>query len=52
MIADLFPSLFLVLMIVVTLALLPRLNDDRQLRSDEPQRATEEIHVKAKNKTH
>lgn len=48
MLADLFPSLFLVLMIALTLVLLPRLNDDRQMRSDEPQRATEEIHIKPK----
>lgn len=52
MLADLFPGLFLVLMIVVTLVLLPRLSDDRQPRTDEPQRPTEEIHVKPKDKTH
>lgn len=46
--SSLIPSLFLVLMIALTLVLLPRLNEDRQIRSDEPQRVTEEIHIKPK----
>jgi hypothetical protein len=44
--SSLIPSLFLVFMIALTLILLPRLNEDRQIRSDEPKRATEEIHIK------
>ena len=42
------PSLFLLTMIALTLVLLPRLNDEQQRRTDEPQRATEEIHIKPK----
>jgi hypothetical protein len=39
------PELFLLLMVAVTLALLPRLNDDRPM-ADDPRRATEELHIK------
>jgi len=46
--SSLIPSLFLMTMIVLTLVLLPRLSDDRQSRTDEPQRVTEEIHIKPK----
>lgn len=46
--SSLIPSLFLMTMIVLTLVLLPRLSDDRQLHADERQRVTEEIHIKPK----
>lgn len=42
--ADLFPSLFLVAMIALTLALLPLLNDDRAHHQSQP--ITEELHIK------
>ena len=41
---NLFPSLLLGLMIVLTLVLLPLLNDDRHVRSEERQR-TDEIRI-------
>ncbi len=44
--SSLIPGLFLMIMIALTLVLLPRLNDDRQPRADEPRRVTEEIHIK------
>jgi hypothetical protein len=42
-----FPGLFLVFMIVLTLVLLPYLNDDRQ-RTPERTGRTEELHIKPK----
>jgi hypothetical protein len=42
-----FPGLFLVFMIVLTLVLLPYLNDDRQRTPDRTGR-TEELHIKPK----
>jgi hypothetical protein len=43
------PGLFLVFMIILTLVLLPYLNDDRQRTSERTGR-TEELHIKPKNK--
>lgn len=43
------PGLFLALMIIITLILLPRLNNERPL-SDEPRRPTEELHIKPPKK--
>lgn len=48
--SSLIPSIFLMIMITLTLVLLPRLSDDRQPRADEPQRVTEEIHIKPKRR--
>ena len=48
LIAIIFVAVVAFFMIALTLVLLPRLNDDRQLRSDEPKRVTEEIHIKPK----
>ena len=45
-----FPGLLLVIMIAVTLILLPRLNDERP-RSADPNRRTEELHIKPKRET-
>ena len=42
-----FPGLFLVFMIVLTLVLLPYLNDERQ-RSSERTGRTDELHIKPK----
>ncbi|HEU5101350.1 MAG TPA: hypothetical protein VFU22_20145 [Roseiflexaceae bacterium] len=42
-----FPGLFLVFMIVLTLVLLPYLNEDRQ-RTCERTGRTEELHIKPK----
>lgn len=42
---NLFPSMLLGLMIILTLILLPLLNEDRPVRSDDRQR-TDEIRVK------
>lgn len=46
---NLFPSLLLALMIALTLALLPLLNDERPIRGEERQR-TEKIRVDQKSK--
>ena len=45
-----FPGLFLVLMIIVTLVLLPYLNEDRQ-RTTERTGRTEELHIKPKRES-
>ena len=42
-----FPGIFLVFMIILTLVLLPYLNDDHQ-RSSERTGRTEELHIKPK----
>jgi hypothetical protein len=42
-----FPGLFLVFMIILTLVLLPYLNDDRQ-RTPERTGRTDELHIKPK----
>jgi hypothetical protein len=42
-----FPGLLLVIMIVLTLILLPHLNDDRQRPAERTGR-TEELHIKPK----
>jgi hypothetical protein len=47
MMLESFPGLFLVFMIVLTLVLLPYLNDDRQ-RTPERTGRTEELHIKPK----
>lgn len=47
--SDFVPGLLLVGMILLTVFLLPRLNDERAQRpDDQPQRITEEIHIKRK----
>ena len=43
------PGLLLVIMIAITLILLPRLSDERPSRTD-PNRRTEELHIKPKRK--
>ena len=45
-----FPGLLLVAMIILTLVLLPYLNDDRQ-RTTERTGRTEELHIKPKRET-
>ena len=40
------PGLLLIIMIVITIILLPRLNNERSNQADEPRRKTEELHIK------
>lgn len=40
------PGLLLVVMIIITVILLPHLNNERSNQADEPRRKTEELHIK------
>lgn len=48
---DAIPSIFLVVVIVLTLILLPYLNYERSSSSDEPRRSTEELHIKPQSES-
>jgi hypothetical protein len=37
-------------MVIVTLVLLPRLNDERRPIGDEPRRPTEELHIRPRKR--
>lgn len=44
------PELLLIVVITITIILLPRINDERPPRAEEPRRATEELHIKPSRK--
>jgi hypothetical protein len=44
------PEILLIVVITITIILLPRINDERPPRAEEPRRATEELHIKPSRK--